>query len=148
MWVETVRVVGWSRCPTTRKSMLYRRITIIIKIKIHASLVPYSMQTSHKRNEPNNFFFFLQNENASGVNRILQEPRFVSKKVRGVTPDTLKSQDFPSQNLPRHLDSAVDNTSNFFFLLQVKITKNFKKKLTQKHKQIHQKLKTHKMDQK
>jgi hypothetical protein len=53
------------------------------------------------------FFFFLHKENASGVDRILQEPRFVPKIVRGVTPDTLKSQDFPNQNLPRHLDSAV-----------------------------------------
>jgi len=53
------------------------------------------------------FFFFLQKENASGVDKILQEPRFVPRKVRGVTQDTLKSQDFPSQNLPRHLDSAV-----------------------------------------
>jgi hypothetical protein len=53
------------------------------------------------------FFFFLKKENASGVDRILQEPRLVPRKVRGVTPDTLKSQDFPSQNLSRHLDSAV-----------------------------------------
>jgi hypothetical protein len=84
--------------------MLCRKITIIFKIKIHALLAPYSMQISHKRKEK-----------ASGVNRILQEPRFVPRKVRGVTPDTLKSQDFPSQNLPRHLDSDVDHTSNIFF---------------------------------
>jgi hypothetical protein len=51
MWVEIVRVVGWSGCPTTRRSMLCRKITIIIKIKINASLVPYSMQISHKRNK-------------------------------------------------------------------------------------------------
>jgi hypothetical protein len=61
----------------------------------------------HPTKETNQvIFFFLQNENASG-DRILQEPRIVPRKVRGVTPDTLKSQDFPSQNLPRHLDSAV-----------------------------------------
>jgi hypothetical protein len=53
------------------------------------------------------FFLKKKKENASGVGRILQESRFVPRKVRGVTPDTLKSQDFPSQNLPRHLDSAV-----------------------------------------
>jgi hypothetical protein len=53
MWVETVRVVGWSRYPTTTWSMLCRKITIMIKIKIHASLAPYSMQISHKRNYKN-----------------------------------------------------------------------------------------------
>jgi len=62
----------------------------------------------HPTKEMNQVFFFLfQKENASGVDRILQEPSFVPRKVRRVTPDTLKSQDFPSQNLPRHLDSAV-----------------------------------------
>lgn len=47
MWVEIVRVVGWSKCPTTRWNMLYRRISIIIKIRIHASLTPYSKKLSH-----------------------------------------------------------------------------------------------------
>jgi len=58
MWVEIVRVVGWSGCPTTRWSMLCRKITIIIKIKTHTSLTPYSMQISHKKYEPI-FYFFL-----------------------------------------------------------------------------------------
>jgi len=60
------------------------------------------MQLSYQKYKPP----FLK-ETASGADRILQEPRFVPRKVRGVTSDTLKSQDFFSQNLPRHLDSVV-----------------------------------------
>jgi hypothetical protein len=71
-------------------------------------LQSHPIACKHPKKEANQvIFFFLQNENASGADRILQEPRFVPRKVRGVRPDTLKSQDFPSQNLPRHLDTVV-----------------------------------------
>jgi hypothetical protein len=58
MWVEIVRVVGWSRCPTTRRSMLCIKTAIIIKRKIHASLSLFSMQISHIKYQP--FFFFFE----------------------------------------------------------------------------------------
>jgi hypothetical protein len=71
MWVEIVRAVGWSRCPTTRRSMLGIKIAIIIKRKIHASLSLFSMQISHIKHQPflkkinktekrKNLFFFLK----------------------------------------------------------------------------------------
>jgi hypothetical protein len=40
-----VVVRGW--CPTTRKSMLYRKMIKIIKMKIHALPFLFSMQISH-----------------------------------------------------------------------------------------------------
>jgi len=59
MWVEIVRVIGWSRCPTTRRSMLCRKISIIIKSKIHASLSFFSMQICHIKHQQ---YFFKKNK--------------------------------------------------------------------------------------
>jgi len=67
MWVGIVRVVGWSECPTTRRSMLYRKIAIIIKRKFHASLSLFSMQLSHIKYQP--YFFKKKKENKNKQNR-------------------------------------------------------------------------------
>jgi hypothetical protein len=39
---------------------LCRRITIIIKVKTHVSLTPYSKKISHQRYEPNFILFYFK----------------------------------------------------------------------------------------
>jgi hypothetical protein len=67
IWVTIVSAVDRSRCPTTRRNMLCRKIVIIIIRKIHASFSLFNMQISHIKHQPIFFiffyFYFLRNRN-------------------------------------------------------------------------------------
>jgi hypothetical protein len=47
IWVKSLRIVGRTWCPTNRRSILYRKIIKIIKMKIHTSPLLFNMQIFH-----------------------------------------------------------------------------------------------------
>jgi hypothetical protein len=88
-------------------------------IKNHATHKIFNMQISHIKYEPS-FFFFFQLKKCKWGRQNPSRTKVRSQESERGSHGPLKSQNLHSQNLPRHLDSAV--IAKFSFL-EIEITK-------------------------